>query len=288
MRIIQKKFGTDVLSVIGIRCFFYFYKNRFQVLFKIPGGTMDKSIVMIEKNNLLVSSSDLAIGFGLEHNRIKSLIKKYQNEFESWGGVLRELCAKPKGSKGGRALDHFLLNETQATYLTTLLSNNDKVRKFKHHLTNEFFKQKKLLNKILNQKQNLEWLEQRTSGKLIRREETDSIKEFAEYAKALGSKNHKRYYSNITQMQYRILFREKFKQFSGAGNFRDCLEHHELNILEISDKVVSQAILEGTKLEKPYKEVYTHIKTRTEGLALSLGISPIELMLKKKELPCQP
>lgn len=246
---------------------------------------MGKSIVVINKENLLVSSSDLAIGFGIEHKRVKEIVKKYQSEFEEWGEVLGELRPKPKGSKGGRTLEDILLNEPQATYLTTLLSNNNRVRKFKRFLTNEFFKQRTALNNISAQKQNSEWIEQRNSGKLARRQGTDGIQFLITYAKDNGSKNYVMYYPNITKMQYKILFPEKWEQFGGKiDNFRDCLDRRELNILEVSDNVIRVGIEQGIKLQKPYKEIYQDCKLRTEGLALSLGILPFMLCKKQKDV----
>lgn len=243
---------------------------------------MEKSIVIIEKENLLVGTSDLAKGFGIEHKRIKEMIEKYKIEFESWGEVLGDLRPKPKDPKGGRPLDQLLLNEPQATYLTTLLSNNDKVRKFKHFLTDQFFKQRKLLNDLIIQKQNVAWIEQRESGKIARKQETEHIQMFTDYAKSQGSKNYRHYYSSITNMQHKTLFPVKYAQFKGSGVFRNFLDRAELNIVEISDRVVAQAILEATKLEKPYKEVFEYLKIRTEALAVSLGITPIQKMIGVK------
>ena len=98
---------------------------------------MNGNIVMIRNNQLVVGTSELAKGFGVEHRAIKRLVNKYKSEFEEWGVIATPL-QKLSSEKGGRPLDEFLLNEPQATYLTTLLTNNEIVRKFKHFLTKEY------------------------------------------------------------------------------------------------------------------------------------------------------
>ena len=242
---------------------------------------MEKSIVMIHKNDLLVGTSEIAKGFDTEHRYIKSLVDKYKNEFEEWGEVFVAGLQKPTNKKGGRPLDEYLLNEPQTVYLATLMSNTDKVRKFKHLLTKEFFKQRKLLNSIIIQKQNVEWLDKRESGKIERRIETEAIKEFVEYAKTQGSKSADKYYMIITKMQNQSLVNIELIQ-QRFENVREVLSGMDLDMMKMADHMISICLREGMKLGKFYKDIYQDAKLRIETFAISMGKTPIRMLLDKK------
>lgn len=245
---------------------------------------MENSIVKIEKNDLSVGTWDLSIKMNIEHRMLTRTIEKYIDDFEKGFGFIASQRQQIEMDKKGRRPKEYILDEPQAMYLLTLLTNMDRVREFKMWLTKEFFKQRKILTQLVVQKQNAEWIHTRESGKIARKEETDHLKIFVDYAKSQGSKNYKMYYISVTVMQYKSLFPCKYEQFSKIGNFRDCLDRSELNILEVSDRIVVQAVTESTKLEKPYKDVFDHLKLRTEGLAMSLGITPLRLLMKKKAI----
>ena len=185
----------------------------------------------------------------------------------------------PKRGKG-RPVVEFYLNEPQATFLTTLFRNNDIVLEFKLFLTKEFFRQRRLLAKLLVQKQNAEWHARRAAGIPERRASTDVIKEFAEYATAQGSESASRYYCNITKMENTALFSLDFvgQKFP---NMRDIVSRHGLNMLEASDFLIAKTLKEGMAKQMPYKEIYQFVKTRVEAYAAMMGQTPISMILDK-------
>ncbi|MFM7012962.1 MAG: Rha family transcriptional regulator, partial [Betaproteobacteria bacterium] len=65
---------------------------------------------------------------------VLKLVKKYQSEFEELGEVRFETALNTQGS----STEYAVLNEDQATYLITLFTNTDIVRKFKLRLVKEF------------------------------------------------------------------------------------------------------------------------------------------------------
>lgn len=76
---------------------------------------------------------------------VKNLIRNHKKDFEDFG-VLHFENAKPlKGSKGGRPIKTYHLNERQATLLITYLDNTTKVNQFKKILVNEFYRMKQEL-----------------------------------------------------------------------------------------------------------------------------------------------
>lgn len=76
---------------------------------------------------------------------VKNLIRNHKKDFEDFG-VLHFENAKPlKGSKGGRPIKTYHLNERQATLLITYLDNTPEVNQFKKNLVNEFYRMKREL-----------------------------------------------------------------------------------------------------------------------------------------------
>jgi len=126
-----------------------------------------------------------------------------------------------------------------------------------------FEKMEKAFRKLMVQQQNSEWLAQRQAGKITRRTETDTIKEFVEYAMSQGSTNANRYYCNISQMENKALFllEQKFK------NLRDILDLNQLATVTTADAIVSKALKEGMTSNLNYKDIYQLAKNRVETLA---------------------
>ena len=238
---------------------------------------MRENIVTVYKNEPVVATGKLAKGFGVEHRAIKRLINRYKSEFEEWG-VITTALPKPSSEKGGRPLDEYLLNEPQTTYLATLLTNNEIVRKFKRFLTNEFFRQRRLLNQIALQSHNEEWLEKRTSGKIERNVETDTIKKFVEYATNQGSQSAKKYYMAISKMENQTIFALDFVS-QKFENLRDVINIKGLDLLKTADQIVSRAINQGMEKQLPYKEIYQFAKERVETFVEIMGKTPINEVL---------
>ena len=88
----------------------------------------------------------------------------------------------------------------------------------------------------------------RAKGKIIRRVETDAIKEFIEYAKNNGSQSGERYYAIITKATNSILG-------ISAGE-RDSLTTNQLEHLAMVERVIASALMQGIEKEMNYKDIY--------------------------------
>lgn len=88
----------------------------------------------------------------------------------------------------------------------------------------------------------------RAEGKIIRRVETDAIKEFIEYAKNNGSQSGERYYAIITKATNSILG-------ISAGE-RDSLTTNQLEHLAMVERVIASALMQGIEKEMNYKDIY--------------------------------
>ena len=191
-------------------------------------------LVIMKGSEIFTSSLAISEGVGIEHQNVISLIKKYS--------YLEDLSTFQTGklSTKGRPVDIYYLTELQSTILITLMKNSEKVINFKVALSKAFFKQQKLLQQILSQQKNAEWIGKRQETKVIRKECTDIIQEFIEYAKAQGSKSANTYYMNFSRMQVTGLFLLEQKY----PNARDVMSMKQLNLIEMADEAVCNVIKE--------------------------------------------
>jgi phage regulator Rha-like protein len=232
-------------------------------------------LVNVVKGIPLVSTMELAKGFGVEHASILIMVEKYDEKFQQIRAFKSEIA-----KSGGRPTKFYNLDEEQTTFLVSLMRNSDMVVQFKYHLVREFYKAKRLLADLASQHQNTQWLETRNSGKIKRLEETDNIKTFVEYAKAQGSQNAERYYINITTMENKALFfiEQKFP------NLREVLNVNQLSIITCADNIVSKALKDGMISNLNYKDIYSLAKHRVEQFAEIHGKTLIPVKFQQIEL----
>lgn len=232
------------------------------------------NLVEISKNELVTTTLVVAESVDYEHRSILKLIKEHENEFEDFG----TLALSVRKSKG-RPTQFYTLTEPQTYYLLTLMQNKPMVSKFKKELVKEFMRMRKALVGIQAQHQNKEWQQARLDGKAVRKETTDAIKDFVEYAVKQGSKNAITYYSNISKMENKALFilEQKF------DNIREVLNNHQLSTIRMADRIVYEALQEGMERSMDYHDIYKMAKERVESLAKlvkpTIVISETELKL---------
>jgi len=219
---------------------------------------MDK-LVILNKNEPTTTSEVIADGVGYEHRTVLKTIRKHETDISDLGIITLGV----RKSRRGKPTEFYNLNEGQTYFLLTLMENNEKVTKFKKELVKEFLRMKKALMQVEVNHQNEEWKRLRSDGKAIRKETTDAIKDFIEYAVKQGSTNAVRYYANITKMENKALFilEQKF------DNLREVLDGQQLSTLRVADKMVQDTLQEGMERSMHYKDIYQLAKERVESLA---------------------
>lgn len=185
----------------------------------------------------------------------RGVLEKYEPEFLELGMLLKDTL------DDGTIV--WYLNEAQVNFAGTLSRNTKEVIRFKLDLVKAF----ELAKKLLQQRQNSEWIEARNAGKWARRQETDGIKKFIAYAKAQGSQNAEKYYVNLTKMENKALFLVEQKY----PNLRDVLGIAELGLISVADTIVLKALVDGMDQVMHYKEIYKLAKQRVESLAIAHG-----------------
>jgi len=232
----------------------------------------DNQLVTILKKDLFTTSKEVAEGTHVAHRSIQKNINKYCDDFKELG----KLDVISNRTLKGQVEVIYYLNEPQSTYLITLLRNTNTVRGFKLKLIKEFFKMRKVLNSIIVRQDNSEWQEKRRLGISTRKDATDTIAEFIEYAKKQGSKSAQRYFVNYSKLENSTLFilGDMFK-IKKKPNVRNHLTNFQLNNIEVADRIIEKAINDGMKDELYYKEIYKLAKKRLTLLSEHLGKSHV-------------
>ena len=208
-------------------------------------------LVYIKKNDVFMNTITIAMETENEHESIKRLITTHKSRFLTLGS----LPISNRESSGGRPLQYYELNEQQATFLITLLRNTEKVLNFKLALVQEFYR----MRQILMQRQTTEWLQTRKHGKLVRREETDTIQNFIVYAEEQGSKNANKYYITFTKLVNKTVGLQ-----SGQ---REKADWKTLGFVSMLEDMICKTVTEEMKKSTYYKEVYQICKHKVGQFA---------------------
>lgn len=221
-------------------------------------------------NGVHVRSVDIWKGLGYkEHRHFQQIIKKHEALLSEYG-VLRFETVKPaSGSKGGRPEKTYFLNERQFTMVSMLINNSEEALKVKKTVNDEFWRMREQLSELAQHNK------ARLDGKVYRRKETDTIKDFIELAKAQGASdgiNH--LYSTLTTMENKALFVLEQKY----PNVRDVLNTGQLMQICVADQIVEKTYAEAVETNMHYKDAYKLAKARIEEYAAIVGKSPIYML----------
>lgn len=219
------------------------------------------SLVMVKNDDVFTNSLIIAEGTGYEHHSITRKIRDFEEDFKIFGeiGYCNIDLKSPNGKNcfmdttsinkmdvKGRKTKIYLLNEPQATYLITLLENNDVVREFKLNLVKQFYDMKN----ILMETHTSYWQHMRAESKEVRKSFTDILKTFIDYARDHGSKHSNRYYTIFTKM------------INGKLNIldRNLLAPKTLDELQRIEQIIGNCILYKISQGIEYKNIYQDCK----------------------------
>ena len=241
------------------------------------------NLLNVKNETIYVSTKILAEKLNRQHRVIYNLVNKYKKELEILG-VLSFQSVPKKDNIGGGTSKVFYLNEEQYIFLITNMRTKaneiDTVMKAKMEISKQFVQMRKWILEQKTQKANQEYIETRNKSKLGRKQETDIIKTFIEYAINQGSKSANKYYMAISKMENQAFFilKEKFK------NVREILNITQLSKIIIADMIVRQALIDGMDREMFYKDIFQLAKKRVVDLANSLGVKEVIPNLEIKQM----
>ncbi len=218
----------------------------------------EKDLVYIAKGTALCDSRLVADKLaGGKHARIKNVIEKLiirhnnfkgkrrlpLNEYEpQW--ILKNSIYR------GQQFSYYEMNKT-AFSLVAMRFQTDEAYEWQLKFIATF----QLMEKMLHNKMNDGWKQIRNDGKIARLEFTGCVSEFVEYCFSQGSKNAKRYYGNLTKMEYAALRLIEWKE-KVPSNFRDTLNRMQLHMIVMAEHVANETIKQGMEDKLHYKEIF--------------------------------
>lgn len=210
-------------------------------------------LVFLKSNTPVTTSLIIAKGTGNEHKSVIRLITEHKAQFERWGQV-RFSDLKSTNPQGGRPTKVAYLNEQQATFLITLLRNNEVVLNFKAELVDRFYK----MREVLLNRQNTQWQEIRSATKVGYKDLSAAVKKLYEWAVSHGCKApEKVFYQNFSKLMNKTL---------GINpNSRDTLAAWQLYEIEklqfIAKTIITGLLVKGEDYHMPYRDCKSAFET---------------------------
>lgn len=212
-----------------------------------------KELVFIRGNIPFTNSLVIADGTENQHESVIRLIRKHLDKFERWGKI-QFSDLKSGNPLGGRPTVIAELNEQQATFLVTLLRNNDIVLEFKSELVDQFYKMRELLEK----RKTAEWQEARNASRMGWRPLTDVIKQLAELAHEQGSTTDEKFF----YMTYAKLMNKMLHIKAGSRDKLEAWQNYELEKFEFMLKCI---LADKVPTKENYKKIYHSAKQTLEN-----------------------
>jgi Rha family phage regulatory protein len=117
----------------------------------------------------------------------------------------------------------------------------------------------------------IDWAAARLQGKQARKDFTDTVKKFVDYATAQGSQSASKYYMNLTKMEYQALDLLDLQK-TAIGNFRDTLDGIDVGFLHVAEIVAARALEAGMADGIHYKEVFQLAKQKVQAYAATVSM----------------
>lgn len=222
-------------------------------------------LVKTKKNEIFTDSLVIANGTNNQHHIVTRLIRNYETQFNSLG----KLGFKIQPSLSGQKIKIYELNEPQATFLMTLLRNSDVVVDFKLKLTREFYH----MRSALLERQTSEWQQTRIKGKLVRRNETDTLARLKIYAEhQREGKPYPHVYTNYTK-----LVNSAIGIKSGQRNIASFKQLQMISLLEdMVEHTVIEEMQKGVFLKEIFKKCKSKVNTFVSLMYLDRNVKKIK------------
>ena len=211
-----------------------------------------------EKNNVYMSRTQIgyALGYSNPSHAILELHQRHKERLDKFSVEVRSSQFETPFNGIGKNKKAFLYKE-QGVYVICGYSNKETADRFNDWVADTIISIRKNGYYIATKK-DTKWLGIRQEAKQTRKQETDQIKLFVEYAKFQGSRNADRYY---------VIFSKLINSKLGIeSDQRDNLSQETLLDLKALETLVRRRIKKLMDKEVPYKEIYQAVKSLMEEL----------------------
>jgi len=220
-------------------------------------NSIDKTeIVSVQHRKAITTSLKVAAAFGKGHKSVLRAIDNVMSECDN-SFTRRNFALSDYQDSTGRTLP--MITMTRAGFSLIAMGFTGKpATSWKIKYIDAFDK----MEAALIQKQNLEWQQSRTESKDVRRNVTDTIQAFIQYAINQGSRNAQKYYVNLSRMTRKAIV---------GDQARDMLDTMHLAFLATAELMIQQIIEDGMNAGLHYKDIYQIARDRVFAFAKTLS-----------------
>lgn len=221
--------------------------------------TSERALVTLQHREATTTSLIVADAFGKKHQHVMEAIRKVQcSEAFSRSNFRQSEYTDDRGKK-----QPMVEMSRDGFSFLAMGFNGKRAAQFKEQFLDAFNK----MERALLNKNNLSWQQERVTGKIARRAQTDTIARFVKYATAQGSKSANMYYMQITSMTNQALFLVKA---TGPKSFRDTLDAMQLSFLTTAEHIIRQVLEDGMTVGLHYRDIYQLSRDKILAFAESL------------------
>jgi len=222
--------------------------------------------IIIKNDKAIVSSLDVAENFNKKHDKVLRDIKELKCSKEFWLANFGE----SKYDNRGKKYPVYLITKDGFTILAMGYAGK-KAMVFKE----KYIKRFNQMQDFIIEKQSQEWLQTRKHGKLIRRNETDSLKLLLEYAINNGSKTYEKQ-PNRLYSQYSKLANKCVGICTGQ---REICTWKVLITLQTLEDIIQHVVMEEMDKNTDYHDIYKICKKKCNEM-IEYAYLPEQRLLK--------
>lgn len=215
-------------------------------------------LVEINKEEVYCDSSLVARKIGQTHKFIvkKILALKKDLSDQNLGGLINPpKLMKENRVYRGQKYTAYLMNREFFSLLVPKIRTK-KALEWHLKFNDQFFEMERILRQSRLNTSDKKWIETRNLGKAIRKQATDTVSKFIEYAKSQGSKNAEWYYKHVTNATYKALGVMAIKE----PKIRDAMDVREISELILAEQVAKMSIEKYMELGRHYKDIFQSVK----------------------------
>lgn len=231
-----------------------------------------KSLVEIINGFIAADTQVIAKEFKMKHNKVMDIIDNVLADYPDIRGSQTtpktiEIIVFQEREYNGLKFIAAIMNREFFTLLMMRFETK-RARELQRKFNAAFYEMERRLIQSEANKNDPSWVDVRDKTKLVRKEETDIIQQFVDYATWQGSENAKFYYKHITNHTYKVLGLIQHKQ----PKIRKTLETLELCWLASAEHVAKQSLVKHMGAGEFYKDIFMLVKQDLERFAETLMI----------------
>lgn len=208
-------------------------------------------LVYLKNNAAVCDSLQVAEKFGKRHDNVLQAIDSLRETLLKIEEHSELFCVSRRKADDGQYHRMYLMNRDGFSLLVMGFTGKDALA-----WKLQYIKAFNQMEKLIREKGTAAYRISDQEERMTRRTETDTIKEFVEYAKEQGSTHADHYYSNCTRLAYKTVGITDKATAAGL----------QLDDLSLVEHLITHTLRTGMAAGRNYKDIYLDCKHRLETM----------------------